>query len=125
MSAPQQERPVFASRPTIKSVWQEYRIYSDRVELDLNLYGTIRVPLDDIATVATRPKGVIFDVVRGDYGLKDMLRTLKLDWADLNEHVVIEREHGVFRQFRLTPEDPEEFVRQLEAVRARRAGHAG
>ncbi len=116
-----QAEPLFVSRPTLKSVWQEYRIFPDRVELDLHLFGTIRVPLDDIAGVATRPKGVIFDVTRGDYGLKDLLRTLKLDWADLNEHVVIERESGVFRQFRLTPEDPEEFVRQLEAARSRRA----
>jgi hypothetical protein len=34
---------------------------------------------------------------------------------------VIEREHGVFRQFRLTPDDPDEFVRQVEAARAARA----
>lgn len=117
------EKPRFVSRPTIKSVWQEYRIFGDRLELDMHVLGTVRVPLEDISAVSVRPAGVIFDLLRGDYGLKDLLRTLKLDLADLNEHITIEREKGVFRQFRLTPEDPAEFVRQVELAReARRAG---
>jgi hypothetical protein len=114
------EPPLYASRPCLKSVWQEYRIFPDHLELDLHLFGTIRVPLEDVTRVSVRPPGVIFDVVRGDYGLKDMLRTLKLGWADLTEHVSVERETGIFRQFRLTPEDPAEFVRQLEAAIAAR-----
>lgn len=111
-------KPLYVSRPTLKSVWQEYRVYTDRVELDMHLFGTLRVPLENVSAVSERPAGVIFDLLRGDYGLKDMLRTLKLDLADLSPHVTIERETGVFRQFRLTPEDPAEFVRQVERARA-------
>jgi hypothetical protein len=115
------EQPLYVSRPTVRSVWQEYRLFADRLELDLHLVGTIRVPLEDLTKVTVRPKGgVAFEVLRGDYGLKDLLRTVKLDWADLNEHVSVERETGVFRQFRLTPEDPAEFVRQVEAARRAR-----
>lgn len=79
------------------------------------------MPLTDITRVTVRPKGgVASDVLRGDYGLADLVRTVKLDWADLNEHVSAQRETGVFRQFRLTPEDPAEFVRQVEAATAAR-----
>jgi len=112
------ESPLYTSRPTVKSIWQEYRVYADRIELDTLFFGTIRVPLEDVSAVSVRPAGVIFDLVRGDYGLKDMLRTLKLDWADLSQHVTVERDSGIFRQFRLTPEDPAEFVRQVERARA-------
>lgn len=110
--------PLYLSRPTVKSVWQEYRVYPDRVELDMHLFGTVKVPLADISGVSVRPAGVVFDLFRGDYGLKELLRTVKLDLADLNEHVTIERDKGTFRQFRLTPEDPAEFVRQVEHARA-------
>ena len=115
-------RPLYVSRPTLTSVWQEYRLYPDRLELDMHLFGTVRVPLADVSAVSVRPAGVIFDLVRGDYGLGDMLRTLKLDLADLSEHVTIERETGLFRQFRVTPEDPAEFVRQVEKARAALSG---
>jgi hypothetical protein len=112
------ERPLYVSRPTVKSIWQEYRLYADRLELDVHLWGPVVVPLADIKDVSERPAGVVFDLVRGDYGLKELLRTVKLDLADLNRHVTIEKETGTWRQFRLTPEDPEEFVRRVKAARA-------
>jgi hypothetical protein len=114
------EKPLYVSRPTVKSLWQEYRLYADRLELDMHLWGPITVPLSDIRSVSERPAGVVFDVIRGDYGLKDMLRTVKLDLADLNRHVTIEKETGTWRQFRLTPEDNAEFIRQVNAARSRR-----
>lgn len=114
------ERPLFVSKPTVKSLWQEYRLYADRLELDTLQFGTIRVPLSDLKSVAVRPPGVIFDVFRGDYGLGELLRSPKLDWADLNEHVALEKT-GFWKQFRITPEDPKAFKRAvdqaLEAVR--------
>ena len=115
---PTDEQPLYVSKPTARSLWQEYRLYPDRLELDMHVWGPITVPLEDIADVSERPAGVIFDVVRGDYGLKEMLRTVKLDLADLHRHVTIEKETGTWRQFRLTPEDNGEFIRQVNAARA-------
>lgn len=112
------EKPLYVSRPTVKSLWQEYRLYADRLELEMHLWGPITVPLSDIKDVSERPAGVVFDVFRGDYGLKDLMRTVKLDLADLNRHVTIEKETGTWRQFRLTPEDNAEFIRQVNAARA-------
>jgi len=114
---PPEDAPLYVSRPTLKSIWHEYRLYRDRLELDTHLWGTVRVPLTDVSAVSVRPAGVIFDLFRGDYGLKELVRTIKLDLADLNEHVTIERDSGFWRQFRITPEDPEEFVRRVQAAR--------
>jgi hypothetical protein len=115
------EQPLHVSRPTVKSLWQEYRLYSDRLELDMHLYGPIRVQLDDIASISERPPCVVCDLARGDYGLADIMRTLKVDLADLNTHVTIEKSTGTWRQLRLTPDDNAAFIRAVEAARAARA----
>lgn len=116
--------PLYVSEPTAKSLWQEYRLYADRIELDSHLFGTVTVPLDDVKNVALRPKIVIFDVFRGDYGLAELMRSPKLDTADLHQHVAIEKETGFWRQFRVTPDDPEAFAAACrKALDARAAQH--
>jgi hypothetical protein len=111
------EQPLFVSKPSSRSLWQEYRVYGDRLELDTLPFGIVRVPLSDIAKVSVRPPLVIFDVLRGDYGLGDILRAPKLDFADLHEHVAIEKSTGFWRQFRITPGDPQAFVQAVEQAR--------
>jgi hypothetical protein len=119
----QHEQPIYTSRPTAKSIWQAYRLYPDRLVLDMHLFGPVTVPLGEIRAVAQRPAGVVFDLARGDLGFKELMRTVKFDFADLHEHVSISKDTGFWRQFRITPEDPAEFVRAVEAARARlRAG---
>lgn len=118
MGAPA-ETPLYVSKPTAKSLWQEYRLYPDRLELDMHLWGPIVVPLADVKAVAERPPLVVLDLLRGDATLSEALRTIKIDLADLHRHVTIEKDTGVWRQFRLTPEDNGEFIRQVEAARAR------
>ena len=115
------ETPLFESRPGAKSLWRAQRVYSDRIELDFFPVGTIRIPLDDVKSVAVRPPMVICDLIRGDYGIRDLLRTVKLDFADLNEHVAIEKDTGLWRQFRVTPEDPAAFAAAVEQARAARS----
>jgi hypothetical protein len=114
---PPAEQPLYSSRPSAKSLWQAYRLYADRIELDTLAFGTVRVPLSDVQAVRVRPPGVIFDLLRGDFGLAELMRAPKLDLADLNEHVVLEKT-GFWKQFRITPEDPAAFVRAAEAVLA-------
>ena len=54
------------------------------------------------------------DLVSIDIFKPPVIRTtfwaLKLDLADLKEHVGIQRKNGFFKQLRFTPENPEEFV---------------
>jgi hypothetical protein len=115
------EEPIYSSKPTAKSLWREYRLFPDRIELDSIPWGTINVPLDDVKSVQVRPPVVIFDVFRGDYGLGDILRAPKLDMADLAEHVALEKT-GFWKQFRFTPDDPQAFKAVVDkALTARRA----
>ncbi|MBL8861029.1 MAG: hypothetical protein JNK02_03375 [Planctomycetes bacterium] len=114
------EEPLHRSKPTAKSLWQEYRLFPDRIELDSIPWGTVRVPLEDVKAVAVRPPGVIFDLFRGDYGLGELMRAPKLDLADLAEHVALEKT-GFWKQFRFTPDDPVAFKAAVDrALAARR-----
>jgi hypothetical protein len=115
------EEPIYRSKPTAKSLWREYRLYPDRIELDSIPWGTVRVPLDDVRAVHVRPPGVIFDLFRGDYGLGELLRAPKLDMADLAEHVALEKT-GFWKQFRFTPDDPNAFKAAVDRALAARRG---
>ena len=41
---------------------------------------------------------------------------IKLDWADLHEHVVLDTSTGVFRHLAFTPDDPEGFRTALDGA---------
>jgi hypothetical protein len=68
------EEPLYTSKPAAKSRWREDQIFPDRIELDSIPWGTVSVLLDDAKAVQVRPAGVIFDLFRGDYGLRQLLR---------------------------------------------------
>lgn len=108
-------KPLYVSKTSGKNLWQEYRIHADRLEIDVLVLGTLRVPFEAVRGVAERPPGAVFDLGRGDYPLRDLLRGVKLDLADLNDHVVIEKD-GFWRQLRLTPDDPAAFVAAFRAA---------
>lgn len=114
---PANETPLYVSQPTAKSIWQEYRLYADRLEIDSVPWGLVKVPLSDIRQVTLRPPMMVLDVFRGDYGLRELLRTVKLDMSDLAEHVAIEKT-GFWKQIRITPHNPEEFKQAVDAALA-------
>jgi hypothetical protein len=117
MSREPREEPLHESKASAKNLWQNYRIFADRIELDLHVIGTIRVPFEAIERVVRRPPLVICDVFRGDYGLGELMRSPKLDLADLAEHVAIEKD-GFWKQFRITPDDPKAFIKAFEDAHA-------
>lgn len=121
MSQPKSDAPRYVTKPTAMSLWQEYRVYADHLELDSVPWGTVRVPFDDLKAVAIRPPLVVFDFFRGDYGAKELSRTAKLDLADLAEHIAIEK-NGFWKQLRITPNDPARFKREVDAAVAEHRG---
>ena len=60
------DAPLYRSKPMVRSLWHEYRLYADRLELDTFPWGTVCVPLADLKAVTIRPPMVIFDVYRGE-----------------------------------------------------------
>jgi hypothetical protein len=102
------EQPLYVSARSLRNLWQEYRIYADRIELK-SFCGQKIILAGDILGIEVRPRMVIGDIFRGKC-FKESL-ALKLDLADLYPHVAIHRRSGWFKRIRITPDDPDAFVR--------------
>ena len=109
--------PLYTSEPCARSLWQTYRIYPDRLELDLHLFGKREIPLGEIQAIEPRPPLVVGDLFRGAYPLEEMVRTIKLDLADLFPHLAVIKSSGAWRQLRITPRDPAAFLAAWERAR--------
>ena len=97
--------PTYVSRACAKSLWNEYRVYEDRVELkSWLLFRTFVITYEDMILIALFDPPVI----------KSKFWALKLDWADFNEHVGIERKSGKMKKIRFTPNDPKEFIAKVK-----------
>lgn len=103
---------LYISRPTGKSLGGEYRIYPDRIELKcpfVFLTQTLVIRKEDLIAIEVFEPSAL-RISRASFW------ALKLDLADLNEHVGIRRKTGLFKQLRFTPENPREFVAKVRAI---------
>jgi len=97
------DTPLYISRPTKKSIGNEYCIYTDRIELRCRFpffSKTLVIKKDDLVSIELFKPPVI----------RTTFWALKLDLADFNEHVEIKRINGFFKKLRFTPENPKEFI---------------
>lgn len=111
------EHPLYRSKSTVKSLWQEYYIFDNRVEFD-TMFGKLTVPFDFIETVAVS-ESEVRGLLRGDLHLKGFRPAIKLDWANFLEHVVLDKSSGHVHRLLFTPEDPEEFTTILNQALTR------
>jgi hypothetical protein len=109
--------PVYTSKSTIKSLWQEYRLYDDRLEFD-TLFGKMTVPFEHIERV-DMSESEVRGLLRGDLHLKNFRPALKIDWANFLEHVVLDKSAGRIRRVLFTPDDLDAFKHALDKALAR------
>jgi hypothetical protein len=110
------DTPIYISKRTAKSLWQEYRVCRDRLELQSwLLLHTFVVPADEIQTVEVRPPVVLADVFRGK-GFLFAFWALKIDNADCCRHVAIKRKSGFMKRIRFSPDDAEKFVEICKSI---------
>lgn len=103
------EQPIYVSRRTPASLWQQYRIYPDRLELQSwFLLRTLVILANEILEIEIRPS--IFG------GSKGFTWGIKLDMTDLCQHVLIRRKSGFFKRLAFTPDNPDEFARICRSV---------
>jgi hypothetical protein len=107
-------QPIYTSKSTVKSLWHEYRVYQNRVELDSPV-GLLVIPFEKVEGVDVSESDVA-GLLRGELHLTDFLPALKLDWANFEEHVVLEEDSGRLRRVLFTPENPTEFKDVLESA---------
>jgi hypothetical protein len=110
------DTPIYISKRTGKGLWQEYRIYRDRLELQSwLLFHTFVVPADEIQAVEVRPPVVLADVFRGK-GFLFAFWAFKIDNADCCRHVAIKRKSGFMKRIRFSPDDPGKFVAVCQSI---------
>ncbi len=102
------ETPLYTSKSTAGSLWQEYRLYENRLEFDTQL-GYMTIPLEHVERVAVS-ESEVKGLLKGDLHLKDFRPALKLDWANFLEHVVLDKRTGHIRRVLFTPDDPAAFM---------------
>jgi hypothetical protein len=96
---------LYKSKRTAKSLWQEYRIYGDRLELQSwLLFHTIVVPVNEIQAVEVRPSGLIWGV--------------KLDNCNFCRHVLLIKKSGLLftKRIGFSPDDPDKFVEICKSI---------
>ena len=108
------DEPLYTSRSTAKSLWQEFRLYDDRIEFDTH-FGMMVVPLAHIERVDVS-ESEVKGLVKGDLHLKDFRPALKLDWSNFVEHVVLDKNKGYVRRVLFSPDDPEAFKTAVEGA---------
>jgi len=95
--------PLYKSKRTAKSLWQEYRIYRDRLELQSwLLFHTVVVPVNEIRAVEVRPSGVIWGV--------------KLDNCNFCRHVLLTKKSDLFKRIGFSPGEPDKFVEICKSI---------
>jgi len=98
---------IYESKGTPKSLWNTYRIFNDRIELQFRFFFTkIIIPKDTFVKVDVYKPPVI----------RTVFWALKIDLADLYTHVGIERNSGIFKKLRFTPSNPNEFKQKIVSV---------
>jgi len=103
------EQPLYVSRRTPTSLWQEYRIFPDRLELQAwILFHTVVILAREIQAIEVRRS--FFS------GRKGFAWGIKLDNSDLCRHVLVTRKSGFWKRFAFTPDDPDEFVRVCQSI---------
>ena len=112
------ERPIYVSRPWSGSRGQEYRVYRGRVELwSRTLVTMFVIPVPQIRSIRVVPPGflkTLSGVLHGDQPALSILSVAIMDKAFSRSHVLIQRDRGLIRYYRFTPDDPEGFVAACE-----------
>jgi hypothetical protein len=118
------ETPRFTSPCTAKSLWHEYRIYDDRVELR-SILGPWVVPFDEVERVEVN-EPILGALLHGRFDFGRWPGEAKLDLADFREHVTLDKQSGVVHRLHFTPEDPKQFKEALDtAIAEYRGRHSG
>jgi len=99
--------PLYVSKRMPRNLWQEYRVYSDRIEIQCRLlFSTFVIPFEDIEEVSLS-QALAIEIFRAKAWKGGP--PCKLDSAVFYPHIVIRRISGLFRNIRFTPDDPALF----------------
>jgi len=106
--------PLYTSKPSARSLWQEYRIYHNRLELKFWLFlKTLNIPASKIVDLKIVPS--VFQRKKNSKFVA-WFWGLFLDWAAFNRHVLVETKSYFARYLHFTPDDPDAFLRVCKSI---------
>lgn len=117
------DTPVYESPSSLKTLWQDYRVYADRLEFG-TLFGHWTIPFSEVDQIEVH-EAMLQALVNGRLDLTHFPFGVKLDMADITEHVALDRNTGLAKRVLFSPEDPAAFVHAAKAALAawrRRSG---
>ena len=101
--------PIYVSKRTAKSLWQEYRVFQDRIELQSWFpFHTLVISAGGIVKIEVRPS-----MFRGQKGF---IWGVKIDNCDFCRHVLLTKKSGLFKRIGFSPDDPEKFVAVCQPI---------
>ena len=106
---------LYSSKCTFKSFWNSYHIFADKLVLE-SIIGKITIPFENIESVSVEESDVK-GLLKGDLKLKNFRPAIKLDWANMTEHIVIDKSDGMLHRVLFTPDNIPEFMHELEKAR--------
>ena len=113
----ERKEPLYISKPSARSLWQEYRIYHDRIELRFwLLLKTLTISSNKIVDLKVVPPA--FKTEKGSKFMS-WFWGLFLDWAAFNRHVMIETKSYFARYLHFTPDEPEAFLKVCKSIMKR------
>ena len=108
--------PLYVSKRSFKNLWQEYRVYLDRIELQCWIaLHTLKIPISEILDIQIRSPFSFWNLFRGKASLS--FRGVKIDQSDLYRHIAITRKSGLFKRIAFTPDNPDEFADIIRLLR--------
>jgi hypothetical protein len=109
------DSPIYVSEKSVKNLWQDYRVFPDRIQLRCWIIPkTFVIRAEDIVDININPAFSWGALLQGKLKIK---LAIKLDLADLYEHVEIHRKTGLFKYLRITPDNPANFVAACRSMK--------
>lgn len=102
------EQPIYTSGSSIKTLWQHYSVFPDRLEFKTHL-GDWTIPFGEIEQLKIEEPHLTA-LLHGRLDLKNFPFGLKLDFSDITEHVALDKKTGLIRRLTFSPEDPAAFA---------------
>lgn len=99
---------IYESKKNAKSLWNNYRIFEDRLELEW-MFGNLIIPFENIENAEIRESD-LSGLLHGHLNLKNFRPALKLDLANFVEHIKIDKSDGSVHRILFTPDDIHGFM---------------
>ncbi len=103
---------VLASKCILKTVWQRYEVYIDRIEFSTELSKLV-IPFEkikDVALIETELKGTYQGIIQ----LNQFVVPRNIEWENYPEYIIVDKDGKYVKAIVYTPESTKAFNQVVE-----------